>query len=337
MPPVLRSHRKVNMSQPSGSNVDVPVDIPLSDPLLTPSAPLSLPVLPHSGPASDPAALDLNASNAFSLFGPSLPLSTPLAGSMPPPPPPFSTGMFVHALSQLPSGQSTYIPAMMPVQPSIPNFPPGFVPAAAMTSTHHDPQFKLSIPQPPVLEEQMKFVDWYPRIKQQAEAYGWGPIITSPGSRPDLWAKCKVWLTSFVPESDFQILYTATSWQDAMNQLREAHTTVDDVTALNLTNELFSQKLAQGEHPLALISRSRLIASRLETIGQPVQDKHLVSAVVKALKASPLWAPKVEAFLGTPGYALTLKNLQVSLSAIVGSGNGYKPIDPRVVPYGTTA
>ena len=87
------------------------------------------------------------------------------------------------------SGSSQPNSSQLPTPNAQQPLPP---PPAHSTRT---PQLKFSLQPPPKLDIDMPFVEWLPRIKQQAIAFGWGAMIAQEGADLAAWPQCKVWLS----------------------------------------------------------------------------------------------------------------------------------------------
>jgi hypothetical protein len=116
-------------------------------------------------------------------------------------------------------------------------------------------------------------------------------------------------LVHFVLHSDFCIVCNAIDWHEAIAALRKAHTNIDDVSGLNLHYEMYQLSLWQTEHPLDLISRARTIQSKLYTVNSPMEDMQVVSVIVMALRKNTLWGSKIDHFVSTPGFQITLEGM----------------------------
>ena len=89
-----------------------------------------------------------------------------------------------------------------------------------------------------------------------------------------------------VESADHHIITDSKNWEECMEALKRQHTTKDNVSAIRFNIELNKLKLLPSESPNTLISRARLIASNLKSIGQPVTYVALVSAVINALQVN---------------------------------------------------
>ncbi len=178
------------------------------------------------------------------------------------------------------------------------------------------PNVRIIIPPPPKLGPDMPFVHWLPRIKQQVVAYGHHEMLVTKGARKEHWPTLRAWLTQYVPDSDFHVVDKADDVIEALEGLRAAHTSVDEVTAVDIMVHLMAISLEVGEHPLSMISRAREMDAQLTTLKQPVDAHVLFSIIIGALKKNSLWCAHVENFMSSPGIKKDLDTLKQSLSAV---------------------
>ncbi len=77
---------------------------------------------------------------------------------------------------------------------------------------------------------------------------GCSKLINEPdGTYPTAWAACKLWLSECVPFSDFDAINEAPGWHAAIAAIREAHTTIDNVTGIRLIQAMNNMSLQAND------------------------------------------------------------------------------------------
>jgi hypothetical protein len=131
-----------------------------------------------------------------------------------------------------------------------------------------------------------------------------------------LWRMAQAWLIQTVPDADFQTVYNAKNWREAIDKLKETHSIVEEVNSINLINALFDQKLQPGDTAASIISRCRTMASSLESLHTPVSKQQLLSAVIKLMQQDPVMKTIISQLMAQPGNILTIEQLQISFNVL---------------------
>jgi hypothetical protein len=62
---------------------------------------------------------------------------------------------------------------------------------------------KQLLPALPILEKDVSYNEWLPRVKAQMKCLGWAPMIDDENALPDEWPWCQQWMSQWVPFKDF--------------------------------------------------------------------------------------------------------------------------------------
>jgi transposase InsO family protein len=176
------------------------------------------------------------------------------------------------------------------------------------------PRFDLH-PVPILGKSALSFTEWYQRAKDRASYHGWGDMLIDHTAQLDKWQTAKSWLIQAVAESDFHLVHSASSWLDAIANLKAAHTVDDALQFQSTLGDLWSMKLETGEKPSDIVKKAQTIASVLHTItGAPFPEDQLVAAILKCVKQNLVWKNALETIQAAGVTAFSMQSLQSAFS-----------------------
>jgi transposase InsO family protein len=172
---------------------------------------------------------------------------------------------------------------------------------------------KQLLPALPILEKDVSYNEWLPRVKAQMKCLGWAPMIDDENALPDEWPWCQQWMSQWVPFKDFHLIDEADNWIEANESLKRAYCPQDTVSELKLHESMFGITLTDKSTPQSVITQVKEYVAQLKAIGCKVIDSQIVAAVLKALNQSEKYAAVIRQLLYVDS-ALTLQRLQTAFS-----------------------
>jgi hypothetical protein len=92
-----------------------------------------------------------------------------------------------------------------------------------------------------------------------------------------------MWLVKSLNKADSLKAFRAANWLEAMSELKKGHAPDDDNTISLITEKLMTARLGEREAASTLINRMLELNATLTSLGKPMEEIHLVTAMKKAL------------------------------------------------------
>lgn len=162
---------------------------------------------------------------------------------------------------------------------------------------------RLVLPPLPILGKDEDFVDWLPRVKDRMEHY-------------DLvdWRHQRELILTATPHADHATIRACASVTEAFDALKATHAPNDNVQILQYRTDLNQLRFQANEPVYSLIQRARTLSTRLRTLGVPITEEDVRTAVVSAIRQHPVYSQHLATLLALNPGVLTMQQIQSSFA-----------------------
>lgn len=171
-------------------------------------------------------------------------------------------------------------------------------------------QPRISVSKVPLLGKEIPYVQFIPRIEDRATFHG-----ANLNNQQDWDRIGKELVADSVPSEHQMSVRQAPTWPAAKQYLESQFAPNKEILKLNYRSDLSALRIRPSESVAGVVARGRNIINDLAALGVNVTDEELLTHVVTAIKAHPVFSQQLGTLMATG--SLTLQRI-MSAYAVFG-------------------